>query len=327
MTCVAVAVAGLWTSPEAPRAIDAPALGNPALLERWLSRLDDETRLALCKEKRLATQVLLDTPVEILERHRDGHGNDWCRVVVPSQRSSLDERGYPGWIPATQLVEAAGCPADAESVVVIAPIAWLQGLPQGRSLKLSFLTRLKLAEPVTDVADRRASRVWVETSLGRGWLPRDGAQLPGEGLPATAATLETLGRRFDGLRYLWAGNSSFGYDCSGLVHSLFAAIGITLPRDAHDQVETGHPIELNERQAGDLLFFEKPNDAGRLVVDHVALYLGDDRMLHAPTNNARIECRRLLGSRYETQLCAVRRYLDLGDPGTAIPAGTIPAGT
>lgn len=306
MSCVAVAVAGLWASPDAPRAIDASALGNPALLEHWLAALDDDTRLALCKEKRLATQVLLDTPVGILERRRDSQGNDWCRVIVPSQPSSLDPRGYPGWIPAAQLDENEGCIAGAEAAMVVAPVAWLQGLPQGRSLKLSFLTRLSVATPSSD---EDLSRIWVETSLGRGWLPRGSVHLPDESFPAVAATLETLGRRFDGLRYLWAGNSSFGYDCSGLVHSLFAAIGLALPRDAHDQVKTGQPVELDERRPGDLLFFEKPDDAGRPVVDHVALYLGGDRMLHAPTNNARIECRRLSGSRYATQLCAVRRFL------------------
>lgn len=306
MSRIAVTVAGVWTSPEAPRAIDAPALDNPALLEHWLAALDDDTRLALCKEKRLATQALLDTPVEVLERHRDSQGNDWCRVVVPNQRSSLDPRGYPGWIPATQLAEGEGCLAvGTEAATVVTPVAWMQGLPQGRSLKLSFLTRLRLAHPI----EKDASRIWVDTPLGRGWLSRNSVHLPDERFPATAATLERLGRRFDGLRYLWAGNSSFGYDCSGLVHSLFAAIGIALPRDASDQVETGQPVELGERRPGDLLFFEKPDDTGRLVVDHVALYLGEDRMLHSPTNNARIECRRLGGSRYAEQLCAVRRYL------------------
>ncbi|WP_157957022.1 C40 family peptidase [Salinicola salarius] len=305
MSCIGVTVAGLWTSPEAPRAIDAPALGNPALLEHWLAALDDDTRLALCKEKRLATQVLLDTPVEILERHRDSQGNDWCRVIVPSQPSSLDPRGYPGWVPKAQLAENDGCTASAEAVTVISPIAWLQGLPGDHALKLSFLTRLRLANPVA----KDANRVWVESALGRGWLPRNCVHLPDERFPATAATLERLGRRFDGLRYLWAGNSSFGYDCSGLVHSLFAAIGIALPRDASDQIETGQSVESGERRPGDLLFFEKPDDEGRLVVDHVALYLGDDRMLHSPTNNARVECRRLRGSRYAEQLCAVRRYL------------------
>ncbi|MED5499698.1 MAG: C40 family peptidase [Pseudomonadota bacterium] len=305
MSCIGVTVAGLWTSPEAPRAIDVPALGNPALLEHWLAALDDDTRLALCKEKRLATQVLLDTPVEILERRRDSQGNDWRRVVIPSQPSSLDPRGYPGWIPAAQLAEGDGCLAVTEAVTVVTPVAWLQELPRGRSLKLSFLTRLRLAHPVA----KDANRVWVESALGRGWLPRNCVHLPDERFPATAATLERLGRRFDGQRYLWAGNSSFGYDCSGLVHSLFAAIGIALPRDASDQVETGQPVESGERRPGDLLFFEKPDDEGRLVVDHVALYLGDGRMLHSPTNNARVECRRLGGSRYAEQLCAVRRYL------------------
>lgn len=325
MTCVGVAVAGLWTAIDAPRAIDAPALSNPVLLEQWLAALDDDTRLALCRDKLLASQLLLDTPVEVLETRTDDHGTDWCRVVAPGQSSSLDAHGYPGWIPAAQLAQSSGCPADEDAVVVTSPIAWLQSLPSGQTLKLSFQTRLRAAAPSDGIGTAQAprggvERVWVESAQGRGWLPRDNVQLPGECFSADAATLEMLGRRFAGLRYLWAGNSSFGYDCSGFVHSLFAAIGIALPRDAHDQVDAGQRIELGERRPGDLLFFEKPNAEGRLVVDHVALYLGDDRMLHSPTNNARIECRRLKGSRYERQLCAVRRFLDPSQLGPAISA-------
>lgn len=322
MTCIAVNVAGLWTSPDAPRAIDAPALTHPAQLEQWLATLNDESRLALCRDKLLASQLLLDTPVEVIEKQTDRRGVAWCRVVVPSQPSSLDVRGYPGWIPRDQLADTAGCANDTASVIVTAPIAWLQGLSTTGSTKLSFLTRLRLAEPEAHQHGDSRDGVWVDSALGRGWLPRDSVHLPGEYFSADAATLERLGRRFAGLRYLWAGNSSFGYDCSGFVYSLFAAIGILLPRDAHDQVDAGQPVELGERAPGDLLFFEKPNDEGRLVVDHVALYLGDDRMLHSPTNNARIECRRLSGSRYEKELCAVRRLLDPDHPGTAISART-----
>ncbi|GHB19570.1 C40 family peptidase [Salinicola rhizosphaerae] len=302
MHCVSVSVAGLWTSPQAPRVIDSPALEQPVQLEPWLDALDDDTRLALCREKRLVSQLLLDTPVDVIERVQDAERRAWCRVVVPSQRSSLDPRGYPGWIPADQLSASPGCgPAD-DAVQIVEPISWLHGLTDSPAIKLSFLTRLRRVEPSEAAGDR----LWVETSLGRGWVPKRSV---GESLAPSAATLETLGRRFTGLRYLWAGNSSFGYDCSGLVHSLFAAVGIALPRDAHDQAETGEAVPLAARRAGDLLFFEKPNDQGELRIDHVALYLGEDRMLHAPTNNARVECRRLSGSQYAAQLCAVRRHL------------------
>ncbi|WP_251976980.1 C40 family peptidase [Salinicola avicenniae] len=314
---IGVAVAGLWRSPDAPRGIDAPALEQPPRLEPWLAALDDTTRARLCHDKLLVTQALLDTPVRILERSTDSQGRAWCRIVVPDQPSSQDPRGYPGWLPADQLVADSTAPDEpfdaAARLSIAAPTAWLRGLPNDRAVKLSFQTRLRPAEPLGEppAPDSRydAERVYVRCALGRGYLPRDTVRVDTPRPPATAAMLETLGRRFAGLRYLWAGNSSFGYDCSGLVHTLFAAVGIRLPRDTGDQVETGQIVPIDRQAAGDLLFFEKPDDSGRLRVDHVALYLGGDRMLHAPTNNARIECRRLSGSDYHRQLCAVRRYL------------------
>ncbi|WFF41819.1 NlpC/P60 family protein [Salinicola endophyticus] len=325
MPRIAVSVAGLWRSPQAARPIDAPALSAPVQLEAWLAALDDTTRLALCRDKLLVSQVLFDTPVTVLERTTDETGRDWCRVVVPSQASALDPRGYPGWLPAVQLAEerpaetagdvgglADGVGEDdleGEVVVTASRAELVLTSPrQGGSaagdgpLALSFLTRLRrLAMTPT--------RVEVISPLGRGWLSRDSVQPAETPLPADAATLTQLGQRFEGLRYLWAGNSSFGYDCSGLVHSLFAAIGIALPRDAGDQLATGTPVALEARRAGDLLYFEKPDASGRPVVDHVGLYLGEDTLLHAPTNNARVERRRLSGSHYAEQLCAVRRHL------------------
>lgn len=306
MTCIGVTVAGLWASVEAARDVDAPALATPVEMERWLADLDDASRLALCDDKRLVTQALLDTPVEVIERARCAEGTAWSRVVVPSQPSSLDPRGYPGWLPTAQLSEAPGCDAThADHVFVDAPTAWLrrEGEPP---IKLSFATRLRLTRPLSD----DDTRVNVSSAVGCGWLPREDVHVPRASVARYAETLERLGRRFAGLRYLWAGNSGFGFDCSGFVYSLFAAIGVTLPRDASDQVSAGDVVDVDRRRAGDLLYFEKPDATGRLRVDHVALYLGEDRMLHAPTNNARIECRRLAGTRYAHELCAVRRHLD-----------------
>ncbi|WP_106419400.1 hypothetical protein [Salinicola tamaricis] len=107
MPRIAVSVAGLWRSPQAVRPIDDSALAAPVQLERWLAALDDDTRLALCRDKLLVSQVLFDTPVTVLERTIDAAGREWCRVVVPSQASTLDPRGYPGWLPAAQLARTS----------------------------------------------------------------------------------------------------------------------------------------------------------------------------------------------------------------------------
>jgi cell wall-associated NlpC family hydrolase len=68
-----------------------------------------------------------------------------------------------------------------------------------------------------------------------------------------------------------------GFDCSGLMVYAFAGVGITLPHYSGYQADAGPKFPLDERKAGDLLFWA--DDDG---IHHVALYLGDDKMVEAP---------------------------------------------
>ena len=77
-------------------------------------------------------------------------------------------------------------------------------------------------------------------------------------------------------RYYWGGTVEPNYDCSGLTQSAFAAAGIWLPRDSYQQEAFTQPIEENDLQPGDLIFF---GTAARTT--HVALHLADGRYLHS----------------------------------------------
>jgi cell wall-associated NlpC family hydrolase len=86
-----------------------------------------------------------------------------------------------------------------------------------------------------------------------------------------------------GTRYVWGGESSAGFDCSGLVQFSYAKAGLTLPRTAQQQYDaTSHLPDDAEPQAGDLVFF----GAGPKAVDHVGISLGDGRMVDAPHTGA-----------------------------------------
>ncbi len=119
---------------------------------------------------------------------------------------------------------------------------------------------------------------WVRVVLPdsqRGWAKkRHFGSFPD---PA-AEKIVRLAREFLGYQYMWGGRTPKGFDCSGLIQTVFGLHGITLPRDSWQQ-QNNHVLsgDFRDAAAGDLLFFgEKPER-----VTHVAISLGDLRFIHA----------------------------------------------
>jgi cell wall-associated NlpC family hydrolase len=76
--------------------------------------------------------------------------------------------------------------------------------------------------------------------------------------------------------YLWGGTVGPNYDCSGLMQSAFASVGIWLPRDAYQQEAFTQNINITELAPGDLVFFGTP-----IKATHVGLYLGNGHYIHS----------------------------------------------
>lgn len=127
-------------------------------------------------------------------------------------------------------------------------------------------------------------------------VPQAAAPL-GERIAATARA--QLGRP-----YRFGGQGPDAFDCSGLVLFSHAAHGLAVPRTTTDQYRAAAPVPEPQLLAGDLLFFRF--DSGDKV-DHVAIYLGDGRFVHAPQSGRPVELRRLDDPGYRRSLVAAGR--------------------
>ena len=84
--------------------------------------------------------------------------------------------------------------------------------------------------------------------------------------------------QFVGNPYVYGGTSlTNGADCSGFVMSVFAEFGYELPRVAVAQCSASEKKSVADIEAGDLVFY------GEGCIDHVALYIGDGKIVHAST--------------------------------------------
>ena len=84
-------------------------------------------------------------------------------------------------------------------------------------------------------------------------------------------------KQFLGNPYLYGGTSlTEGADCSGFTQGVFAHFGITTGRSSRDQAEKGREIAISDVQPGDLLFY-----ASGGTINHVALYIGGNEVIHA----------------------------------------------
>lgn len=94
--------------------------------------------------------------------------------------------------------------------------------------------------------------------------------------PVGAAVVAAASKHL-GVPYLWGGTDAHnGFDCSGLVQDAYRQVGVEMPKWSRHQATMGVEVDsIDQAAPGDVLTFGQP-------VSHVALYVGDGQMLHAP---------------------------------------------
>jgi hypothetical protein len=185
------------------------------------------------------------------------------------RRITGDLDGYGGWVHGGYAVETDDETADRWREEAA---AWSLGAAariEGRRVPLPLRARVALMDgglrlPGGRVADLVAGEV----------RPAAAVCATARSQPAERWALE----HFQGAPYEWGGVTPWGVDCSGLVQTVFAARGLSLPRDAALQAECGAAVELDAARPGDLLFFR--GESGDRIT-HVAFAAEGDTLIHS----------------------------------------------
>ena len=102
---------------------------------------------------------------------------------------------------------------------------------------------------------------------------------------ATGDSVASYAVQFVGNPYVYGGTSlTEGADCSGFVMRIYADFGYSIPRTADVQATAGTEVSLSALYPGDLVFY----DHGTGSIDHVALYIGNNQVVHASTSRTGI---------------------------------------
>jgi cell wall-associated NlpC family hydrolase len=121
-----------------------------------------------------------------------------------------------------------------------------------------------------------------QRAYGNGYRLDDNVDLPAPPyVPGPAGKAVAFAFRQLGKPYLWGADGPNAYDCSGLTSAAWASAGVGLPHNARRQYGSMAHISRTDLRPGDLIFYYGG-------VSHVAMYIGDGKMIHAPEYGERI---------------------------------------
>lgn len=109
-----------------------------------------------------------------------------------------------------------------------------------------------------------------------------------------------------GTPYVWGGTTPNGFDCSGLVQYVYKQLGKEITRTTYSQWDNSDlkDVTYDSLKEGDLMYFAKNGD-----IHHVAMYVGDGKMLHAPSTGDFVKVQEITDY-YKNQFVGAKRIFD-----------------
>jgi murein DD-endopeptidase len=109
--------------------------------------------------------------------------------------------------------------------------------------------------------------------------------------------------KMTGIPYVYGGSTPAGFDCSGLVHYVYAQAGVSVPRTSRAQFANAVHINPKNAKPGDLLFFMNDDKS------HVAIYIGKGTFIHAPAPGWSVSTGSIRNAYYREKLTSAGRLI------------------
>ncbi len=181
--------------------------------------------------------------------------------------------------------------------------------------KILIGQKLRIPTPQSAAANEKVSIAkdasvlsYTPSAISTVLLKRDLEEDIKEIVPPRRIRLVEAGFKLVGTKYRFGGRSEkYGFDCSGLVKSLFSKFTIDLPHSSREQFKHGEKVDRDKLEEGDLVFFS----SGGKTPNHVGIYVGNDQFLHAARKAEKVIVSDLNKLWYSVRYLGARRITDL----------------
>jgi murein DD-endopeptidase len=118
------------------------------------------------------------------------------------------------------------------------------------------------------------------------------------------AVIARIATHLVGTPYQFGGADAKGFDCSGLAVYAHEAVGLDIPRTAQDQDRAATRVAPRDLRPGDLVFFR----IAARHVNHVGIYAGGGRFVHAPRRGGSVSYASLDDPYYRKHFVGAGRF-------------------
>ncbi len=240
------------------------------------------------------TQVLYNQVVKVIKEE-----NSWTNIKL------LD--GTSGWVKSKYISRNTDSVTDGGINNRIIVTAKTIDIYSGANNVVNF-KKVVLGTELYSVGKTKTGYDVLLPDNKRGWVEEGGViaiPISDNIIPKTSEDefIQTI-KKFNGTIFILGGISRWGMDSSGLVYICSKINGVEVPRNIQQMYKAGAPVDSENLQTGDLIFFS--TDSLKKDVYDVGVYVGDNEFIHSSTTRGVIT-ETLEDSYFKGRVCGVRR--------------------